>query len=470
MTRLEIVQEGLRLVRRELTPALGWVLEQEYGSDWWRKGVIDPLARTAQRVDELPREGDAGDIDLYLSLKLVQNYHFDAFVTHLGWDESCRKLVASVAACRNLYEGHVTANREAELTQVRAQEMLQDMSRLLLRLHEDHESDSIALMRPLAEKLASLPPDLGKGVSHFRPPQPVTPPPRRASRPQRSSSLNGEVVTVYGAVAPPPVTPKAYDPSIPHDLRGAKVSSQLRNDGPDIIRYESVPKRKPTDMAPIPRFLQDDEDTLPAAPRRRRRPRQEEEQDESVLRAQEETKPVPSVPKKEFPIPSPAVKVPEESSRAKHGENIGRSPQRKPSAARREVPAPSVPPQRVASQVRMQIPDDDPYAFVPRAVEDDFRSVVRYQAAHPEDEPPAPEPVFTRRSHVPRRAAPSEELRIHRSRAPRKEEPPVPVRASRRKDTSVDGWLIFRWVWAGVLSVGLAVGLMLLDRWITSFF
>ncbi len=428
---MEIIQEGLRLVRRELTSALAWVLAQKYGEAWWQRGVIEPLAQTGQRVDELPREGNAGDIDLYLSLKLVQNYHFDAFETYLGWDASCRRLVASVASCRNLYEGHVTANREAQLTQERAQDMLQDMSRLLLRLHEDHEGDSIALMKPLAEKLAALPPDGGQAAAAFRPPAALTRP-RRSARAQRSSTLHGEVITVQGAVEKPPVTARRADPRIPPDLRDVKVSAQLRNDGPEILRHASTPKRKPTDMAPIPSFLQEEDPVQANTVRRRRRPRTEEveREDEPVAEA--------SVSREvHAPVPSPA---PRKTTRTVAKRRAG---------GRRE---------------------EDPYAFVPMAGKEDFRRVAQWQYSRQADEEAPAEPLRIPRSHRPRVQV-SEDLpvRVRRSRAPRPVPPPPATREPRRKPAVLTPRMYLRWAGVLLLAAGLVAGLLWLDRWITAW-
>lgn len=62
-----------------------------------------------------PETGDAGDLDLQLLLKLINVYHWDRISERLAWGQKERGLVSALINIRNLYEGHVTPNREREL-------------------------------------------------------------------------------------------------------------------------------------------------------------------------------------------------------------------------------------------------------------------------------------------------------------------------------------------------------------------
>ncbi|MFR1759329.1 MAG: hypothetical protein ACLSX2_06475, partial [Christensenellaceae bacterium] len=74
MRNLEAVQQGLVIVRNALTPLVERVLRAEYGDDWWQRGVLDALIQDQKPVHDRPPQGNAGDIDLQLALKLVQVY------------------------------------------------------------------------------------------------------------------------------------------------------------------------------------------------------------------------------------------------------------------------------------------------------------------------------------------------------------------------------------------------------------
>ena len=127
MRNLEAVQQGLRVVRDALTPLVERVLKSEYGENWWKKGVLDALEKDGKPIHDRPGQGNAGDIDLQLALKLVQVYHWELFSDDMDWGGRQRRLIGAVTAVRNQYEGHVTPNREAELTDSRTKDLLEGM-------------------------------------------------------------------------------------------------------------------------------------------------------------------------------------------------------------------------------------------------------------------------------------------------------------------------------------------------------
>lgn len=127
MRNLEAVQQGLRVVRDALTPLVERVLKSEYGENWWKKGVLDALEKDGKPIHDRPGQGNAGDIDLQLALKLVQVYHWELFSDDMDWGGRQRSLIGAVTAVRNQYEGHVTPNREAELTDSRTKDLLEGM-------------------------------------------------------------------------------------------------------------------------------------------------------------------------------------------------------------------------------------------------------------------------------------------------------------------------------------------------------
>lgn len=133
MRNLEAVQQGLRIVRDALAPLIERVLTAEYGSDWWKKGVLEALVRDGKPVSDRPKEGNSGDLDLQLALKLIQVYHWNLFSDDLNWSGRERTLLAAIIGARNEYEGHVTPNREVELTDTKTKDILEGMEVFLDR-------------------------------------------------------------------------------------------------------------------------------------------------------------------------------------------------------------------------------------------------------------------------------------------------------------------------------------------------
>jgi len=132
MTNLEAVQGGLRIVRDALTPLIAKTLQSEYGEDWWQKGVLDALLADGKPITDRPEQGNAGDLDLQTALKIVQVYHWELFSDTMDWGGRQRTLLAAVIGVRNQYEGHVTPNREAELTDAKVRDIMGGMESFLL--------------------------------------------------------------------------------------------------------------------------------------------------------------------------------------------------------------------------------------------------------------------------------------------------------------------------------------------------
>ena len=142
MRNLEAVQQGLNIVRDALTPLVERVLRAEYGNDWWQRGVLDALTQDQKPIHDRPSQGNAGDIDLQLALKLVQVYHWELFSDDLDWGGRQRSLLGAVTAVRNQYEGHVTPNREAELNDGKTRDLLEGME-MFLNLFDRKAGDRI---------------------------------------------------------------------------------------------------------------------------------------------------------------------------------------------------------------------------------------------------------------------------------------------------------------------------------------
>ena len=142
MRNLEAVQQGLIIVRDALTPLVERVLRAEYGDDWWQRGVLDALTQDQKPIHDRPSQGNAGDIDLQLALKLVQVYHWELFSDDLDWGGRQRSLLGAVTAVRNQYEGHVTPNREAELNDGKTRDLLEGME-MFLNLFDRKAGDRI---------------------------------------------------------------------------------------------------------------------------------------------------------------------------------------------------------------------------------------------------------------------------------------------------------------------------------------
>jgi hypothetical protein len=170
MRNLEAVQQGLRVVRDALTPLVEKILTSEYGNHWWKKGVLDALEKDGKPIHDRPVQGDAGDLDLQLALKLVQVYHWELFSDDMGWSGRQRSLLAAVTAVRNQYEGHVTPNREAELTDCRTKDLLEGME-LFVNLFDKKAGEKIGNIIELMKMQQPAPelPDEGEVVILRRP-------------------------------------------------------------------------------------------------------------------------------------------------------------------------------------------------------------------------------------------------------------------------------------------------------------
>ena len=142
MRNLEAVQQGLKIVRDALTPLVERVLRDAYGDAWWQRGVLDALTQDQKPINDRPAQGNSGDIDLQLALKLVQVYHWELFSDDLDWGGRQRILLGAVTAVRNQYEGHVTPNREAELNDAKTRDLLEGME-LFVNLFDRKAGDRI---------------------------------------------------------------------------------------------------------------------------------------------------------------------------------------------------------------------------------------------------------------------------------------------------------------------------------------
>ncbi len=183
MRNLEAVQQGLVIVRNALTPLVERVLRAEYGDDWWQRGVLDALIQDQKPVHDRPPQGNAGDIDLQLALKLVQVYHWELFSDDLGWGGRQRSLLGAVTAVRNQYEGHVTPNREAELNDGKTRDLLEGME-MFVHLFDHRAGDQIGNLIELLkmQQPEPEPPAVEETVILRRPL-----PSQTAQRPQRSA-------------------------------------------------------------------------------------------------------------------------------------------------------------------------------------------------------------------------------------------------------------------------------------------
>lgn len=137
MRNLAAIQEALRITRSALAAFCERFLRIEYKENWWKYGIA---ACVQEDYDErginkvFPETGDAGDLDLQLLLKLINVYHWDRISERLAWGQKERGLVSALINIRNLYEGHVTPNRERELDTSRTVDILDgiyDFNRLI---------------------------------------------------------------------------------------------------------------------------------------------------------------------------------------------------------------------------------------------------------------------------------------------------------------------------------------------------
>lgn len=362
----------MALARQELTPALSWVLEEEFGSNWWDLGVLAPLRReSSPYLRDLPSTGNGDDLDLYLCLKLTRAHRL-LFEKHLHWDESVWRAVSEVSRARNAYEGHVTKNREDALTALRARSILQNISLLLLRLHENHESDSIALMKPLAKELELTTSSEIKSPPKFRPPE------------KRRKVISGQQSwTIVKPASPvsPPVSGEI--PALPPDLRDVKISSQLDPGGVADIRKPEKPK-SPLDMPEFPSYLKASSvEPLPRPPQTRRPPEESE-----VLSAE------PFIPTQAH-LPFRTL--------------TRKQPASKGSSA-------SVPSGK-AGRKRLPSLPEDPYAVVPSLIPEEMDTLRQIQQSVRMQAPPPPAPRDTMQQPVKvkvrgsrRKAPPSEYL------------------------------------------------------------
>ncbi len=131
MTCLEAIRAGLVIVRDSLSSMEEDVLSREYGADWWDQAVLRPLEEDGKLPYGWPEQGNAGDLDLQTALKLAGVYHWELFSDTFDWGGRERGLLQAMTAIRNQYEGHVTPNREKELTPAVTDEILEGMARFL---------------------------------------------------------------------------------------------------------------------------------------------------------------------------------------------------------------------------------------------------------------------------------------------------------------------------------------------------
>lgn len=188
MRNLEAVQQGLHIVRDALTPLVERVLKSEFGDAWWKKGVLNALEKDGKPIHDRPSQGNAGDIDLQLALKLVQVYHWELFSDDLDWSGRQRSLLGAVTAVRNQYEGHVTPNREAELTDSRTKDLLEGME-LFVNLFDRRAGEKIGNILELLKMQQPEPvlPDEGEVVILRRPIPQTQPVDHKKSEPERIS-------------------------------------------------------------------------------------------------------------------------------------------------------------------------------------------------------------------------------------------------------------------------------------------
>jgi len=153
MTCLEAIRAGLVVVRDALAAMEEDVLSREYGSEWWDEAVLRPLDEDGKRPYGWPDQGDAGDLDLQTALKLVGVYHWELFSDTFDWGGRERGLLQAMIAIRNQYEGHVTPNREKELTPAVTDEIMEGMARFV-RLFDKASARKIeAIEVPRAEDI-----------------------------------------------------------------------------------------------------------------------------------------------------------------------------------------------------------------------------------------------------------------------------------------------------------------------------
>jgi len=131
VTHLQTIQKGLMVVRDALTRMEEDVLGRQFGDAWWKAAVLAPLSQDGKTPHGWPEQGNAGDLDLQTALKLIQVYHWELFSDTFDWNGRERTLLNAMIAVRNQYEGHVTPNRERELTAEATEEILEGMARFV---------------------------------------------------------------------------------------------------------------------------------------------------------------------------------------------------------------------------------------------------------------------------------------------------------------------------------------------------
>lgn len=127
MRNLAAIQEALRITRSSLAAFCERFLRIEYKENWWKYGIAACVQEDYDERGinkEFPEAGDSGDLDLQLLLKLINVYHWDKVSERLAWGQKERGLVSALINIRNLYEGHVTPNRERELDMRRTVDIL----------------------------------------------------------------------------------------------------------------------------------------------------------------------------------------------------------------------------------------------------------------------------------------------------------------------------------------------------------
>lgn len=258
MRNLEAVQEGLRIVRDALGPLIEKELKLEYHENWWQKGVLDQLTADGKPVNDRPKQGNAGDLDLQLALKLVLVYHWELFSDDLNWGEKQKTLLHAVIAVRNQYEGHVTPNREAELTDVKTRDILEGMV-LFTDFFDRKAADKLNL---LSEKVRMRVADAE--------PEEEEEEPILLRKPSRMPG-GGRKVLLPGDEEPAMNPPK---PKEPPKKKPVLWGDAVRRDPvpfPEEEMPETVPEmepEKPEEPLPVPERVPEEEPEPVKAPRR----------------------------------------------------------------------------------------------------------------------------------------------------------------------------------------------------------
>ncbi len=253
MRNLEAVQQGLTIVRDALTPLVERVLRDAYGDDWWQRGVLDALVQDQKPIHDRPAQGNAGDIDLQLALKLVQVYHWELFSDDLDWGGRQRSLLGAVTAVRNQYEGHVTPNREAELNDGKTRDLLEGME-MFVNLFDRKAGDRIGNLVELLKMQQPEPelPDQGETVILRRPV-----PDQAAQRPQKARR-NGSFAPSRPGPNPRCETAPVRAPCPPRLSRYGNASNRCygaRRCGPIPPSPRKAPRQRPSPPASRTRRL-----------------------------------------------------------------------------------------------------------------------------------------------------------------------------------------------------------------------